>query len=108
MKERPVLAPEGTWLAERAIVGGQQMQPAWLTITTEHATLRVTSGALPPLSPVEGYLCVVDAGGWRWRFRGIADRWTVPAASGRGRVTTVAVQSTTSAVAERVHLPENA
>ncbi len=93
MKERSVRAPEGTWLAEQAVVGGQAMQRAWLTITSEHATLRVDSAALPVPAPVEGYECVVDAGGWRWTFLGVAEKWTVPAAYGRGRVATVALHS---------------
>jgi hypothetical protein len=102
VKDQPNLAPEGTWLADRASVGGQIMQRAWLTITTEHATLRVDAKSLPTPAPPDGYRCIVDAGGWRWRFWGIAERWTVPAAYGRGRVATVAVQSTGSADARRL------
>jgi hypothetical protein len=81
------------------------MKRAWLTITTEHASLRVESRALPVPAPTDGYRCIVDAGGWRWKFQGVADRWTVGTTYGRGRVATIAVESTGSAAAERLQRP---
>ncbi len=102
VKNGAQLAPEGTWLANRAVVSGRVMDRAWLTITTEHATLRVNCAQLPSLVPVDGYWCVVEAAGWRWTFRGIAEHWTAPAPYGRGRIITVAIQSTTDVVAERL------
>ena len=101
MTDSAALAPEGTWLAERALVAGHPMARAWLTVTAEHATLRVDAAQLPGLLPAEGYRCVVDAAGWRWTFRGIAENWTVPAPYGRVRIATVAIQSTESPIAER-------
>jgi hypothetical protein len=76
------------------------MQRAWLTITAEHATLRVDSASLPVPAPSEGYDCMVEASGWRWRFHAVAEKWTVSAAYGRGRVATVALHSDGSATAE--------
>jgi hypothetical protein len=93
-------SPEGTWLAEQALVAGCQMDRAWLTITSDHATLRVDSTALPHPMPAEGYDCRVLAGGWRWSFQAIAEGWTVPNAYSRSRVLTVALHSMMGPTAE--------
>jgi hypothetical protein len=70
MRSQP---PVGSYLPKLALLGGKKLTNAKLTLGPAGAVLEGDCRESLGVQPVAGYECVVEAVGWRWRFRGVAN-----------------------------------
>jgi len=66
--------PNGTYLPRLALVNWTRIREPMLTLYPDGATL-LEGYCAEPLGPEppNGYECVAEAVGWRWRFRGTVE-----------------------------------